>query len=462
MKKQITIAVVLLAVFLIAYFLPVSNPTVQRGIIEAFKMLQWYAVYHTLACVIPAIFIAGAIATFLDKGTILRHLGPKANPIEAYGLSSISGILLAVCSCSVLPMFAGIYRIGAGLGPASTFLFSGPALNIMAIFLTARVLGWELGVARTLAAIGGSILVGLCMAGLFYKSEQKRAESIMQLPDLPESKRSLWQTAAFIGVMIAFLIFSDWANPGTKIITLNKDATVTRLESNNQPETVTIGHNTKLDVSVVEQTWGDMTVQVQNTLMGSELFEPGTRLNILSDQIVGIDNNVPAAYQWAANIYQVRWYFAWFCFGVLMIMLWRWFDREEISDWLNQSWSFAQTIIPLLFGGVFVTGFVATLIPAEIVARWVGGNSLSANFIASLIGSLWYFATLTEIPCMQALLELGMGKGPALALLLAGPTLSLPSIIVIGRFLGLQKTVVFVALVIIFSSLIGMGFGALY
>lgn len=461
MKNNLTIGAILLAVFLTAYFLPVTDPKVQNGILEAFKMLQWYAVYHTLACVVPAIFIAGAIATFLDKSTILRYLGPNANPVEAYGVSSVSGMLLAVCSCSVLPMFAGIYRIGAGLGPAATFLFAGPAINVMAIFLSARVLGWEMGIARTTAAIAGSIVVGLIMAFIFRSSEKKRSEAIMMLPSPPESKRSLWKTSAFLGIMVTFLVFSDWTNPGTKVILLDKGAVISSLDSNNTPVPVVLSQETKLETSILQQTWGDMNVQVQNIIKDGDSFTPGDRLNIRLDQIVSIENNVPDAYQWAADVFNARWYLAGICLAVLLVMLWRWFDREEIVEWLTQSWSFARTIIPLLFGGVFVTGFVSALIPAETVAQWVGGNSLQANCVATVIGSLWYFATLTEIPCIQALMGLGMGKGPALALLLAGPILSLPSIIVIAQYLGVKKTAAFVGLVIVLSALAGWGFGAL-
>ncbi len=216
MSREKWIFTGLVGVFLVAYYLPIGSPKVQDAFIDAFRMLQWYAMFHTLACVVPAMFIAGAIATFLSKDAILKHLGPKANPVEAYGVASISGTILAVCSCSVLPMFAGIYRIGAGLGPAATFLVAGPALNVMAIFLTARVLGFELGVARTVVAIAMSIVIGLLMALIFRKSEEERIAATMQLPDPPPSKRKLWQTAAFIAVMIAFLVFSDWVNPGTK------------------------------------------------------------------------------------------------------------------------------------------------------------------------------------------------------------------------------------------------------
>lgn len=465
MKKELWIFTLLLGIFLAAYFLPVANPAVQAAILDAFRMLQWYAIYHTLACVVPAMFIAGAIATFLSKEAVLRHLGPKANKVEAYGVASVSGTVLAVCSCSVLPMFAGIYRIGAGLGPASAFLVSGPALNVMAIFLTARVLGFEMGVARTVLAISMSIIIGICMAVIFRKSEAERIQATMQLPDPPASRRKLWQTALFIATMIAFLVFSDWVNPGTKILTLPAETRLTLLDNNTGAKPVKLREAVRVDVSVTQQTSGDMTFQVQNAVnaenaaVGNADFHPGERFLIQTAAIEKIEDHVPANYQFAATIFHHRWYFCMAAAAALAVMIYRWFDQEELEEWMSQTWGFAKSIVPLLFGGVFVTGFVASLLPAEVVAKYVGGNSLSSNLVASVLGSLWYFATLTEIPLMQALLNLGMGKGPAIALLLAGPTLSLPSIIVIGKYLGVKKTAVFVGLVVGVSTLCGIGFG---
>lgn len=457
-------------VFLIAYFMPIGIPEVQEAITDAFRMLQWYARYHTLACVVPAMFIAGAIATFLSKESILKHLGPKANKIEAYGVASISGTILAVCSCSVLPMFAGIYRIGAGLGPASAFLCSGPALNVMAIFLTARILGFELGVARTVMAITMSILVGIFMAIIFRKSEEKRIATTLQLPDPAPTKRKLWQTALFMAMLITFLVFSDWTNPGTKVLTIERGAVLTHLDNTEGKKNIGLPDTVKLETSITQQTGSDMKFQIQKAISGvdslpdklQKYFAPGDNFLVLSKNVSSIADLVPANYHWASVIFDHRWTICFFLGLGIMTLAWRWFEIEELKEWMNQTWVFSRTIIPLLFGGVFVTGFVAALLPAEVVAEWVGGNGIKANFIASLIGSLWYFATLTEIPLLQALLGLGMGKGPALTLLLAGPTLSLPSIIVIGRYLGFRKTAVFVGLVVILSAIIGMGYGYLF
>jgi len=470
MNKEKWIFVGLIGVFLVAYFLPIGNVKVQDAFIDAFRMLQWYAIYHTLPCVVPAMFIAGAIATFLSKESILKHLGPKANPFEAYGVASIGGLCLAVCSCSVLPMFAGIYRIGAGLGPAATFLVAGPAINVMAIFLTARVLGFELGVVRTVAAITMSIVIGLLMDFIFRKSEEERIAVTMQLPDPLPSKRKLWQTASFLAVMIAFLVFSDWVNPGTKIFNLTSGTELTHLDNRSGKQTLTVAVPLAIDVSITQQTSGDISFQVQKTLEGfdklppneQKFFEPGNRFLMSTKDIAGMRDNVPENYRFAAVVFDYRWYFAFACAAMLAVMIVRWFERGELTAWMEQTWSFTKSIVPLLFGGVFVTGFVASLISAETVAQWVGGNSIQANAIASGIGSLWYFATLTEIPLMQALMNLGMGKGPALTLLLAGPTLSLPSMVVIGRYLGVKKAAVFVLLVVVISTLTGMTFGYLF
>jgi hypothetical protein len=436
MKKEWGISLGLLTIFLIAYLLNFTDAKIQAAIMEAFYMLQWYARNHTLACVVPAMFIAGAIATFFSKEAVLRHLGPKANKVEAYGVASVSGTVLAVCSCSVLPMFAGIYRVGAGLGPASAFLYSGPAINVMAIFLTARVLGADLGIARVIGSIVFAVVIGVIMAAVFRKDEQDREAAIMQLPEPPPSRRSLWQTALFIASMILFLVFSDWANPSH-----------TLLEKQD---------GTQLRVAVLLETTDMLRVQVEEPVGD---LQKGQKLIVPKDQIVQSEYTTPAGYEWAAWIYVRRGYFAFAFLAATLAMVGGWFERAEISDWLGQTWGFAKSIIPLLFGGVFVTGFVGALIPETWVASWVGGDSFLANFVASLIGAMWYFATLTEIPILEALIGLGMGRGPALALLLAGPALSLPSIAVIYSVIGLRKTALFVLLTVIMSTFVGMVFG---
>jgi uncharacterized membrane protein YraQ (UPF0718 family) len=436
MKKEWAIFVGLAIVFLLAYFLNFTDPKIQNAIMEAFYMLQWYARYHTLACVVPAMFIAGGIATFLNKEAVLRHLGPKANKVEAYSVASVSGTVLAVCSCSVLPMFAGIYRVGAGLGPASAFLYSGPAINVMAIFLTARVLGFDLGIARVIGSIVFAVVIGLIMAVIFRGDEEKRQVAVMQLPDPPPAKRSLLQTAIFFAAMIAFLVFSDWASPSQTVIEKSD--------------------GTKMQVAVLIETTEMVRVQIEEP--AGEL-KKGAKLTVPVSEIVGREKATPEGYEWAETVYRNRWYAAFACLAATLLMVGTWFQREELNEWMGQTWSFAKSIIPLLFGGVFITGFVGALIPEEYVASWVGGDSFQANLVASMIGAMWYFATLTEIPILEALLGLGMGRGPALALLLAGPALSLPSIAVIYSVIGFKKTFVFCSLTIVMSAVVGMVFG---
>jgi len=399
-------------------------------------MLQWYARNHTLACVVPAMFIAGAIASFLSKEAVLRHLGPKASKLEAYTVASVSGTVLAVCSCSVLPMFAGIYRVGAGLGPASAFLYSGPAINVMAIFLTARVLGFDLGLARVIGSVVFAIVIGVIMAAVFRGDEEKREAAFMQLPEPPAPKRTLLQTSLFFAAMIAFLVFSDWANPSQT--------------------TIEKSDGTKLRVAVLLETTAMLRVQVEEPAGG---LKKGAKLTVPKSEIVRMEYATPEGYEWANWIYTHRWYFASACLVATLLMIAAWFDKEDLSEWMEQTWGFAKSIIPLLFGGVFVTGFVGALIPEEAVGRWVGGDGIGANLVASVIGAMWYFATLTEIPILETLIGLGMGRGPALALLLAGPALSLPSIAVIYSIIGFRKTAVFVGLTVVMSALVGMVFG---
>lgn len=421
----------LLAIFLIMYFLPLGNPKIPNAILEAFKLLQWYVINHTLACVIPAIFIAGAIATFLSQASIMRYLGPKANRLLAYSVASVSGIILAVCSCSVLPMFAGIYSMGAGLGPASAFLYSGPAINVMTIFLSARVLGFDIGMARALGAILFACIIGLSMAFIFRKSEHIRNKSAMEMPPAPHPSRPLWKTALFFLCMIMFLVFSDWYNTNDVTINLNN------------------GESIKANIQYSTQDF----IDVKEYDASGELDVDRTRMDRKDiAKIIPEDNFV-------MRVHAFKWYLAGLMGFFILIMLLKWFKRDEIKDWMKASWNFGMLIIPLLFAGVFVTGFVGGILPERAVASLVGGNGFFSNFFASLIGLLWYFATLTEVPITEMLMRLGMGKGPALALLLAGPALSLPSILVIQRVVGWKKTAVFCVLTALLSATVGYLFG---
>lgn len=389
MKERYKFLLIVLA-FLAAYFIPFQSVRVRGAGLEAFLMLQEYARAHVLTCLVPAFFIAGAISVFVSQASVMKYLGPKANKFLAYGVASISGTILAVCSCTVLPLFAGIYTRGAGLGPASAFLYSGPAINVLAIILTARVLGMEIGVARAAGAAVFSVIIGLLMAFFFREEERERAangELAMSAADPPS--RPLWKVALYMLSMVLILIFATWGKPKTEV----------------------------------------------------GFYEA---------------------------IYSVHWHLAGACLIGLGLMLRSWFSKEELKEWVGATWIFAKQILPLLLGGVLVAGFLlgrpgndAGIIPSRFVEGLVGGNSLWANFFASFSGALMYFATLTEVPILQGLMGSGMGKGPALALLLAGPALSLPSMIVIRSIVGTKKMLVYVSLVVVMATITGLLFGIL-
>ncbi len=421
----------LVGIFVVIYFLPLGNPRVTNAIFEAFKLLQWYAINHTLACVVPAMFIAGAISTFLSQASVMRYLGPDANRAMAYTVASVSGIVLAVCSCSVLPMFAGIYTMGAGLGPASAFLYSGPAINVMAVFLSARVLGFDIGLARAIGAIGFAFIIGLSMAFIFRKSEHVRNKAAMALPPAPKPARQLWKTGLYFFCMIMFLVFSDWYNTNEATITLK--------------------NNTIMKASIQYATQD--FIEIKPYAPDGKMAVDSIRIN-RSDiaQSIPEDNFV-------MRVNAIKWYLAGFMLLAILLMLKKWFTRDEVKEWMAATWDFGMMIVPLLFGGVFVTGFVGALLPEKAVAVFVGGNGFLSNLVASVIGAFWYFATLTEIPITQMLMRLGMGKGPALALLLAGPALSLPSVLVINKIIGWRKTLIFCVLVVGFSTIVGYVFG---
>ncbi|MFA5500887.1 MAG: permease [Candidatus Omnitrophota bacterium] len=421
----------LVGIFVVIYFLPLGNPKITNAIFEAFKLLQWYAINHTLACVVPAMFIAGAISTFLSQASVMRYLGPDANRAMAYTVASVSGIVLAVCSCSVLPMFAGIYTMGAGLGPASAFLYSGPAINVMAVFLSARVLGFDIGLARAVGAIGFAFIIGLSMAFIFKKSEHIRNKAAMAMPPAPKPTRQLWKTGLYFFCMIMFLVFSDWYN--TNDVTLNLKSGTTMKAS--------IQYSTQ-DFIEVKEYKADGAMAIDAVRLD--------RKDIA--KIIPEDNFV-------MRVHAMKWYLAGLMLLAILVMLKKWFTRAEIKEWMNATWDFGMMIIPLLFGGVFVTGFIGGILPEKAVAAFVGGNAFLSNLVASVIGSLWYFATLTEIPITEMLMRLGMGKGPALALLLAGPALSLPSVLVINKVIGWRKTLIFCVLVVGFSTIVGYVFG---
>jgi len=434
-KKELKIFAALVGIFLVAYFLPLSNPKIQEAIQESFRLLQWYARNHTLACVVPALFIAGAIITFLSQNSVMRYLGPNANPILAYAVASVAGCVLAVCSCSVLPMFAGIYNLGAGLGPATAFLYSGPGINILAIFLSARVLGFSIGAGRFIGAVSFSVIIGLLMAVVFRKGERAKAEAALAMPETEKPRRHISKTALFLVCMILFLVFSDWYNPGNV--------------------TVKTTDGRQFKAVVIHETKDMVRFQLEEDLGENKT---GDKITLQKTEIA----NMQEQKTWIIVLHHIHWYLAGLCGFAVLIMAWRWHSRDELSQWMHNTWDFTKLLVPLLYGGVFIVGFVSVLLPEKQVAQLVGDNSLRSNLVASVIGAFWYFATLTEIPITQALMNLGMHKGPVLALLLAGPALSLPSILVIRRIMGNVRMLVFVLLVVVMSTIVGMFFGALF
>ncbi|MDD5108164.1 MAG: permease [Candidatus Omnitrophica bacterium] len=379
----------ILAAFLACFYLPVENMRFNNAVFEALALVKWYAREHVLLCLVPAFFIAGAISVFVSQASVMKYFGAKANKFLSYSVASVSGTILAVCSCTVLPLFSGIYKRGAGLGPAVVFLYSGPAINVLAIILTARILGWQLGLARAIGAVIFSIVIGLLMHLIFLKEERARhASGDLQLGEVKVT-RPLWKDIIYFFSMVAILVFANWGRP---------------LE-------------------------GDTGI-------------------------------------WSL-IYASKWWITGFFLIVLGFSIFRWFKKDELKEWTGATWGFALQILPLLLGGVLVSGFLLGrvghegVIPSRFVEMLVGGNSLRANFFSSIVAAFMYFATLTEVPILQGLIGSGMGKGPALALLLAGPALSLPSMLVIRGIIGTKKTVVYVALVVVMATISGMIFGAI-
>jgi len=385
--KERTKLVLVILIFLVAYYVPWNHAIIQQSGLEAFMMLQEYAREHFLTCLIPAFFIAGAIAVFVSQAAVLKYFGAAAKKMLSYSVASVSGTVLAVCSCTVLPLFAGIYTRGAGIGPATAFLYSGPAINVLAIILTARVLGWELGLARAIGAVLFAIFTGLLMAFFFRKDDTARTTGQIYLPQDEKNGRTLVQDALYMLTMVLILIFAAFSRPGA----------------------------------------------------GS----PGL---------------------WSA-IFTSKWYITVGLLLILVVMLKGWFTKDERVNWVQSTWGFMKQMLPLLGVGVLVAGFMlgrpghSALIPERSIQTLVGGNSLVANLFASVSGALMYFATLTEVPILQGLLGAGMGKGPALSLLLAGPALSLPNMLVIGGVMGVKKTATFCIIIVVLSTVAGMSYG---
>ena len=421
----------LVGVFMALYFLPVGMPRFDQAVLEAFHLARWYAREHVLLCLVPAFFIAGAIAVFVSEASVIKYLGSRANKALAYGVGSVSGTILAVCSCTVLPLFAGIYRMGAGLGPATAFLYSGPAINALAIILTARVLGLQLGLARAAGAVVFAVVIGLAMELIFRREEAERSEGRLLMPE-KEVARPLWQNAVYFAALVAILVFANWGEPAG-----NGGGAWHFVWAYKWLATAGAG----VVLAAVLVTW----------------FGFGRGKAIISLAAVAL----------AALLFPQTPVFA-FTVGSLALAVVTSTDDGELGRWFESSWGFAKQILPLLFAGVLVAGALLGrpgsegLIPSAWVNAAVGGNSLGANLFAAVAGAFMYFATLTEIPILQGLIANGMGSGPALALLLAGPALSLPNMLVIASVIGWKKTSAYVALTVVMATVSGLVYGHLF
>jgi len=419
------------AVFFAFYFLPVGLPRFDGAITEALELTKWYTREHVVLCLVPALFIAGGISAFVSRASVMKYFGAKANKFLSYGVASVSGTILAICSCTVLPLFAGIYKRGAGLGPAIAFLYSGPAINVLAIVLTARILGFEMGAARAIGAVVFSVVIGLAMHFIFRHEEAAKAKAQADLPE-PEVKRPLWQTSLYFAAMAAVLVFANWAKADPS------DA---------------------FFYALFRAKW---------LLTGASAIALGLMLKAWfgADSKKLIIAALPAVI--LAFLYGDMPIFSFSAGFIGLSWVLNSSGEGELKDWFAAFWDLSKQILPLLIGGVFVSGFLlgrpghAGVVPSAWIAWAVGGNSFAANFFSSIVAAFMYFATLTEVPILQGLMGSGMGKGPALALLLAGPALSLPSMLVLKSIMGTKKTVVYVSLTVIMATFSGIFYGAFF
>ncbi len=435
-KKEIKILFWMMVIFLFAYFMPVENMRFREAVTAMLDLTKWYAREHVIMCLLPAFFIAGVISVFISQATVIKYFGASAKKWIAYTVASVSGTILAVCSCTVLPLFSSIHKRGAGLGPAIAFLYSGPAINILAIILTARILGFEMGLARVIGAVSFAVIIGIIMSLIYRKEEGLKKDSQINFPDIPE-KRPVWQTSFLFFTLVLILVFANWGKPG---------------------EGVTAGGwtwiwtNKWIITSLLGLTLGFSMIYILKIK-----WQHVTAVAILT-AFAGLISGSPVI----AMVTSIA--------GVSLITLLDKNDPEN-REWVISTWEFTKQILPLLITGILIAGFllgsahdkiqIKGVIPSEWIAKLVGGNSLFANLFASVFGAFMYFATLTEVPIVQGLIGAGMGKGPALALLLAGPSLSLPSMLVIRGILGTQKTIVYVMLVIVMATLSGIIFGSI-
>lgn len=428
--------VAILGVFTLCYTLPVEKIEATlwpaSPLWEALYLVRWYAQEHVVLCLVPAFFIAGAVGVFVSQAAVMKYLGPKANKVLAYGVASVSGTILAVCSCTILPLFAGIYRMGAGLGPASAFLYSGPAINILAIILTATVLGPEMGIARAVGAIVFSVVIGIMMHLFFRKEEMAKVVAAAAMPE-PEVTRPLWKVAVYFFSMVGILVFANWGQP----------------QGNHELWSTIWGNKWSITGGFAALFATSLVLWFR--VAASAIY--AIAIPVLFLAFMFYDQPIIA--------------FVVGIIGLSLILTTR-KNNEELQEWFDNSWDFAKKILPLLFYGVLIAGVLLGrpghegLIPTVWISSLVGGNGLSANMMAAVLGAFMYFATLTEVPILQGLIGAGMGKGPALALLLAGPALSLPNMLVIRSVMGTKKTLVFVFLVIVMATISGLIYGTLF
>ncbi len=498
----------IIAVFLAFFFLPIGTPRFDGAVNEALHLTKWYAREHVLLCLVTAFYIAGAIGVFVSQASVMKYMGANANKTLAYAVASVSGTILAVCSCTILPLFMGIYRMGAGLGPAVAFLYSGPAISVLAIVLTARIMGAELGIARAIGAVSFSVIIGLTMHLIYRKEEQAKVKAQMFMPE-PEVRRPLWQNILFFAALVGILVFANWGGPrefsySTRDGKSFVGAVVQESEAANPADAtlrirITDGPTAGQEISL---TPADIAAKSPTEGISTSIWRWKWTLTSACAIGLGFILIFWFAIAWwkvaAATVAPavlalvlptdgllVMLPFAAAVVGLSVITA---TDKGEANEWFNATWTFSKQILPLLFFGVLVAGFLLGrvghegIVPSRYVQMLVGGQPdtfLSAsglggsnwessvrslwplwtNFFASIFGAFMYFATLTEVPIVQGLIDAGMGKGPALALLLAGPSLSLPSMLVIQGVLGARKTVVYVILVVVLSTIAGMFFG---
>lgn len=408
LKREIKYLFGFVFFFAFFYFFPVPERILQ-GLKEGALLLSWYAKEHVLFCLIPAFFIAGAISTFISKESVLKYLGPNSSKVFAFLVASISGTVLAVCSCTVLPLFAGLYLQGAGIGPATTFLYSGPAINVLAIVLSAKVLGLNIGIARAIGSISMGILIGVLMHFIFRESEKKRLSGFQGFH--AKKGLSLGKATLFLATLVAILLIAT---------------------------------------SKLSFKWPFLYLLYLLLLYEIKLFFGVALKGLIISSLLVILSYFATPYKEIP-----------FILGVISVSYLANKSGGILTEWFDNSYILAKQIFPLLFLGVFVSGFFLGgvegegYIPKRFIEGLLGGTGFITHFLSAVITALMYFATLTEVPIIQGLMAQGVKAGPALSMLLAGPAVSLPSILVLRAIMGTKRTLTYVLLVVLISALYG-------